>query len=215
MAWIQTDQSLDKTSFEADLTAAGISFSEVSGEPMTTYDMAYADIQAAGEYLGQNLVRDFEVTEYADDIESEATAAGVSFTRDGSTFSVLTKSLDAFFPILTRVRDLTAAKTAHVLAIKNQLDSTLAAMYPVTDLTSLHSLLTDAIDDGLTNRATYLRNLSTWTRQLYDIFYDARTDVIAASTLDAIEAVSVSGELVAWASGDPEVTYEGAIAIED
>jgi len=76
-----------------------------------------------------------------------------------------------------------------------------------------HALLTEAIADGLTNRATYIRQLLTWLKMSAAMLIVAEDQVETLSTVAEIRQVDV--DLAALTVNDPEVTVRAALQILD
>lgn len=193
------------------LQQAGISYEKQLIDGLITYTVS--SFEDAYVIVKKFRLVYFPSTEYDDDIENEAenSSTPIVFTRVTDGFEVITRDVSLFEPIYSKIRELVSAKIAHLTAIKNQIDTTLAAHYPVTDLLSLTRLYSKSLNEQLTERSAYLEQLSDWTDQLYGFFYTARTQVIAAATVDDVYAVTI--DLTAWEAADPQVTYEAAMAI--
>ena len=76
-----------------------------------------------------------------------------------------------------------------------------------------HALLTEALADGLENRATYIRQLLTWLKQAAAVLIAAEDQVDALEDVEAIRAVDVDRDQIK--NADPEITIRAALQILD
>lgn len=76
-----------------------------------------------------------------------------------------------------------------------------------------HALLTEALADGLENRATYIRKLLTWLKTAAAALIQAEDRVDALASVELIRAVDV--DLDQLKTTDPEITVRAALYILD
>lgn len=108
---------------------------------------------------------------------------------------------------------LPALKQQKGLQLKKEVEERLGLHYSPLDLLSLSNLMNEAIATGKTNRAAYLAPLNTWATGVYLLFYPAQAQIIAATTIDEVNAVTI--DYTAWEAQKPNISFAEAIAIGD
>ena len=94
----------------------------------------------------------------------------------------------------------------------------MTSRYPSHDLDLWNGILTDAVANGLTNRAAYVGGILGWAMSLSVGYFDPKkTAINAAADKAAVEAVTFSAEDCAstFDPSDPGATIAAALAIED
>lgn len=85
--------------------------------------------------------------------------------------------------------------------------------YPLKNQVTFSVLWTECVHDGLNNRYAYIKQGMDWSKTIYQLYYQKAAEIMACTTLPAIEAVT--WDYSTLTQYDPCITVYAAMQIPD
>ena len=108
---------------------------------------------------------------------------------------------------------LEAAKTVMIAKLYIQADNVVSSRYTATVMAGFAALYAAALNDGKTNRATYINELLSWGCGA-SVVYETKKSEINALTV-VMDVLNFTWDTSLIEADDPEITIAGALAILD